>query len=208
MTEIVPADRSAELAQREAAINAQLTVWFEAIPNAGEDGGLGILEQILAATSLEDLDRPWASGGLGEWTGWCVEVRSLRKMESDFPGGSGWFMLIDAVVVETGEAITLSTGSSNVMAQLLVANHLGVLPARFVPRVAEEPTANGFYPQHLQVYKPSLPLAPGASEQLRAAAKRTEAPGEAAKRARARMEEQRAAKAEPKSFDVPDEPGF
>lgn len=162
MTDIVPRDHTAELARRADAVNQQLTAWFQEIPHAGQDGAIGILEQIINITDIDQLDRPWATGGLGEWTGYALDITNPRKMESDFPDGNGWFMLLDATVVATGEFLTVSTSSANCMAQALVANHLGKLPLRVIPRVADKPSSNGYYPQHFQVWREGTAITPEA----------------------------------------------
>jgi hypothetical protein len=137
-----------------------------------------------------------------------MDIDNVRKHPSDFPGGPGWFLIADAVIVATGEITTVMTGSTTNMAQLLVARNLGLLPLRCVPRVAEKPTENGFYPQHLQVYRNGMALSPAAERP------RTDKPGHRDGRpiaeSTARVKAQRLAAApEPApAFDVPETPGF
>jgi hypothetical protein len=208
MTEIALPDKSVELVERENAIILKLDGWLQELPEAGQDGAVGILEQIMKATTLEELDKPWQSGGLGEWIGWALDVDNIRKHPSDFPGGPSHFLIADAIVAETGEFQTVMTGSIVNMVQLLVAKNNGLLPLRCVPRVAEKPTKDGFYPQHLQVFRRGMALSP-ASEKPRA-----EKPGFRDGRpiaeSTARVKAQRLAAQEPAPVrhDVPAEPTF
>lgn len=160
MNDLVPVNATPAQIERANAMMAKITEWFEQVPDGGGDGVLGILELIASAENPEDLDRAWNSAGFGQYLGYALRITNLRKLESDFEGGVSHYLIADAVVHETGEAVTCTTGSYAIMAQLLYANTKGWLPMDFVPHQAEEPTEKGFYPQHLKVWKSYMPTAP------------------------------------------------
>ncbi|MCL6626645.1 MAG: hypothetical protein K6T68_08695, partial [Alicyclobacillus shizuokensis] len=55
------------------------------------------------------------------------------------------------VVLSSGERLTVTTGSVSIVAQLARAVAIGALPLRCIPRVANKPTKQGYYPQHLEI---------------------------------------------------------
>lgn len=132
------------------------------VPEAGGEGFDGILEQIARAADVAALDAPWRSGGLEEWANVPLAVLGIRKMPSDYAGGLPWFLVVDAAVVETGEAITFTTGAVGVVAQLVKGWQLGAFPLVVVPRQSARPTASGYYPQHLEVSRRQPPREPAA----------------------------------------------
>jgi hypothetical protein len=112
-----------------------------------------ILEQIAAATDVDSLDSPWRSGSLGAMNGKEILVNGISKMPSDYDGGFGFFLLIDAIDKETGERVLLTTGAVAVVAQLVRANALDLFPVSFKVTVSEKPTKNGYHPIHLSVIR-------------------------------------------------------
>lgn len=143
----------APLDQREAAVLAAVEQLLLEIPYEPEAGMVNILEQILTATTLDELDQPWAINGLGQFVDQVVQIDSITRMPSDYRDGYAWYVVATGVVVETGEALSFSTSSKSIIVQLILARRLGLLPARFIVRVADEPTEAGYYPQHLEVYR-------------------------------------------------------
>lgn len=121
------------------------------VPDAGGDGVEAILAQLAGITDPSKLDTPWRSGGLAEYAGRMVIVRGIRKMASDFDGPLPWFLIVDGQDVQTGEEIHLTTGATSVVAQLVRAFQLGAFPLAVIPRIAERPTKDGYYPMHLEV---------------------------------------------------------
>ena len=135
------------------AINVHLTGILEKLPMQGEGDVSGILAQIINSESIEDLDSPWQSAGMGKYNGYAIEIRSIKRIESDFPGGLGWYLLCEGMVLETGEYKAFSTSAVAVMAQLLVAWDRGYFPYQVYVRIATKPTKKGFYPMHLELYR-------------------------------------------------------
>lgn len=124
---------------------------IETVPDAGGGGFDSILRAIAAATDARDLDAPWRSEGIKELANAKLRVQGIRKMPSDFEGGLPWFLIIDAVIVATGEVVAVTTGALSVVAQLVKAWQLGAFPLDVVVRVAVRPSRNGYYPVHLEV---------------------------------------------------------
>ena len=123
------------------------------VPLAGQDGFEGIIAAIALATDPADLDAPWRSAGLEDWLNEPIVVTGIRKMESDYQTGLGWFLVIDGAVKATGEVLAITTGSVSVVAQLVKAHALGAFPLTVIPRQAERASAKGYFPQHLEIVR-------------------------------------------------------
>jgi len=135
------------------SINVYLTAILERLPMQDEGDVTGILAQIINAEGVEDLDSPWQSAGMGRYSGYALEIRAIKRLESDFPGGLGWYLLCEGVILETGEYKAFSTSATAIMAQLLIAWDRGFFPYKVYVRIATKPTKKGFYPMHLETYR-------------------------------------------------------
>jgi len=124
-----------------------------AVPDAGTQGYERILQAIADAQSVEDLDAPWRSQGMEAYLGRDLVIRSIQKMPSSYEGGIPWFLVVDAVDEETGQAVTFTTGAINVVAQLVQAFALGGFPLKVTPAESERESAAGGRPQHLVIRK-------------------------------------------------------
>lgn len=137
----------------ESSINEYLLRIVAKLP-APEDGDMtGILAQIINAEDVLDLDSPWQSAGMGKYNGHAIEIRNIKVLESNYPGGLGWYLLCEGIVLETGEYKAFSTSSASVMAQLLVAWDRSMFPLKVYVRIATKASKNGFYPMHLEIYR-------------------------------------------------------
>ena len=208
MNDLVPADATPGQIERANKVLATLNTWLDAIPTSGEDGLLAILELIVDTEDPDRLDAAWNTSGFGDWLGYAMTISNPRKAKSKLAGGLGFFLIVDALIKTTGEQVTLTTSATAIMGQILVANARGYLPMDFVPLEKEEPTENGFYPQHLKVWKDHMPAAPEPAQQLRRAGNRPQVGPEATARIRETIAAKRAAAAPKPGFDVPDEPQF
>ncbi len=143
------------------AISPQLIEAYAAmiadVPDAGGDAFESILGAIARTTNPADLDAPWRSGGLDEWIGERLAITGIRKMPSDYPGGLPWFLVVDAIALDTGEVMTLTAGAVSVVAQLAKWWQLGGRPMVVIPRQSERPSKSGYYPQHLEIVGPYQP---------------------------------------------------
>lgn len=208
MSVLVPANPTDAQIERENKVLAQLNIWLEAIPTSGEDGLLAILEQIVATEDPDLLDAAWNTAGFGDWLGYALRIDNPRKAASKLAGGLGWFLIVDAVVHATGEKLTLTTSSVAIMAQILVAAGRGMLPKDFVPLEKEEPTENGFYPQHLKVWKNHMPVAPEPAAQMRRGAIRASAGTSREERFAEQIKRDVAADKAKTTAGATEEPGF
>lgn len=126
---------------------------IDQIPDAGQDGLEGILAQLAAVTSPDQIDAPWQAGGLADYVGRPIVVEGARKMPSDYPGPLPWFLILDGYTSDTGEPVHATTGALSVVAQVVKAQVAGWLPMTVIPRLAERPTKDGYYPMHLEVVR-------------------------------------------------------
>lgn len=137
-----------------AEIQAKWAALAESIPDAASDDGSGamrIATQIFDAQQAGDLDSPWEARDFATLLNKPVKVTALRKAESDYPDGPGFYLIVDVTEVSTGEMVTVTTGSVSVMAQLIKAYAAGWMPLICVLTEAERPTKQGYRPQHLMV---------------------------------------------------------
>ena len=137
---------------RLGEMERELRPMINAIPDAGGDGEVNIIEQIMSAASIEDIDAAWEARGLDQYVGKKITVTGLRKGVSDFADGIGIYLLIDAVD-EDGRKVVLTTGSTSCVVQLIKAHTLQALPRTFIPRMAERASANGYFPMHLELVR-------------------------------------------------------
>jgi hypothetical protein len=123
------------------------------IPDGGTDTGLvNILAAIDAVQEPGELDAPWESAGTEAIMNKAMEVRSLKRMPSDFGDGLGFFLVVEATIQDTGELAVFTTGSVAVVAQLVKAHANGWLPLLCELKESERPTKDGYRPQHLKTF--------------------------------------------------------
>lgn len=121
------------------------------IPDAIRDdqGAARIVEQILNAKSVEELESPWRDRKfpLGE----VIRVVSASKVPSDYAGGLPFYLECDCVDTETGEAVVYQTGSVSCTVQLTAAFANEWMPIVVKLVKATKQSANGFYPEHFEI---------------------------------------------------------
>jgi hypothetical protein len=118
-------------------------------PQEGE-GYDSILRQLAQASTLDDLNAPWRSQDAEQLLELALTITGIKKAPSTYGGGLAWFLVVDAYREDTGELVTFTTGSINIVGQLVKAWSLGGLPCRARIVQAKTPTRNGNYPQHLE----------------------------------------------------------
>lgn len=124
------------------------------LPEAStEDGSVRIIEQIMQASSLDELDSVWGTDDAEELIGVWQEIQSAERSISTMEGSLGIFLIVRGVRTDTGESVVWTTGSTSIVAQIVKAYALGAMP--FVARIvkAEKASSNGFFPQHLEIAK-------------------------------------------------------
>lgn len=127
----------------------------ERIPDAVEDPeaiSAEIVAQILAAGSDKEL-ATMQSGAIGwrELLDIPVELIGFRWRPSSFEDGSSVFFVVAGNRLDTGEPVILTTGSRNVLAQLVNMAERGTITGAIVRLVeADKATRQGFKPLWLQ----------------------------------------------------------
>lgn len=140
----------------KAAIEA-FAAAMSSIPEASQDGYESILLQLASVEDPSQLDAPWRAEGMRAYLDEPLEIRGLRRIESDYEGGLPFFLVVDAVSLSTGELVTFTTGAVGPVGQLAKAYQLDAIPGwRVIPRQADRPSANGYRPQHLEVMRGQL----------------------------------------------------
>lgn len=123
----------------------------EKIPATGAGGLDGILETLLAAQSIDDLNAPWNGTSGRELAGRRLRLTDVIRRPSQFEDGPQLFLVVTAADAKTGERVTMTTSALAVILQVAVAWNLGMFPLLVDVTVAERPTARGYYPYHLTV---------------------------------------------------------
>lgn len=137
----------------QSAAVATFERWLADVPDAGGSGIDGILEQIAAAETADELDAAWRANGLGRYVDTPIVVTGIRKMPSEFTTGLSFFLIVDGAVRATGEKIAATTGSTAVVGQLIRAHAVGLFPLNVIPRLSKRPTEDGYFPMHLEIIK-------------------------------------------------------
>lgn len=144
-------EANAEVEVIDPAVVERFAKMAMLIPSEDGSGIERIIDAILSAESWETLDDPWDTTNVKTLEGKLLRINSLMRRPSSFKGGLGVFLVVHAINMDKGDKMVITTGSVNVVAQLVRAYALGVLPifARWV--VADRPTENGYYPHHLEI---------------------------------------------------------
>jgi hypothetical protein len=145
-----------ETVQEVSTLGQSLRGLIEAVPQSStEDAQYRIVQQILAARDLSELDAPWSGGAdsLGKYNDTTITIHSIRRAPSSFQGGPGIFLILD--VESEGEHYVVTTGSVSVVVQLLKAFELNAFPVSCTPKISKRQTARGYWPQHLEFNSPA-----------------------------------------------------
>ena len=111
-----------------------------------------ILEQILAAETLDQLDAPWDVTKARDLAGQLLRIDALKRQPSSFEGGLRIFLVVFYTNTRNGEQNVFSTSSLSVVAQLIRGYAIGGCPFYAELIVADRPTAGGFRPHHLKLH--------------------------------------------------------
>lgn len=114
------------------------------VPEASGSGYEAIAAQLAQAQSLADLEAPWRTEGGQKYLDQWLTITGIRKVPSDYAGGLGWFLVVDAATIPDGERVSFTTGSVNVVAQLVRAHALDLFPlqAKLVNLRSNKPGQN------------------------------------------------------------------
>lgn len=139
-TEIQPAPQPGPLVQAVLGL-------VPAPPQDTDAARRRINESLLMATSPEQLINGGKALSFDDLFGVPVEVHDFTLLPSQLAGeGPGVFMVLEALRLDTGEQVVISTGAENVMMRLAIAKEREWLPIAFKVRRSEKETARGFNP--------------------------------------------------------------
>lgn len=145
--EPVPAGTDTYLS-RVGAERRELQAIVDSIPETGEDAELNMILTVLQAERPEDVGAPWDASGLLDYQDKPITITGIRKSKSDYPGGWGFFLLLECVDNANGRRFVLTTGSSMVVAQCVKLHAMDAWPVTVIPRV--KITASGTTACHLE----------------------------------------------------------
>ena len=147
---MAPADNQ-EVAEYSPELIAKVRELVAAIPDNDAAGAENIINQLLAAETIDDLNAPWDGTSGRKLAGKRLRILGITARRSSFDGGTGVFLVCDAVDSGTGERAVFTTSALSCVIQLAQAYRLGMFPLLVEIVVAERPTARGFYPYHFRV---------------------------------------------------------
>lgn len=115
-----------------------------------EQASRDIVMQILNAESIDAVLDMAGTTPCEEILDRPIEIRAARAMRSAFEQGATMYLLLDVVDLDTSEALKVTCGARNVMAQLYRITQIGKLPVRGRICQSDRPTAQGYYPLWLK----------------------------------------------------------
>lgn len=109
-----------------------------------------IVAQLLSASSDEELQNFGNAVGWKEYLNVPMEIHGFRWQKSSFDEGAPIYFVVQATELESGERLTLTTGSMNVLAQLSNMARRGTLVGGvWMLTESENKTRGGFTPMWL-----------------------------------------------------------
>ena len=110
-----------------------------------------IIMQLLGATTDEELQNFGNATGWRELEGVPILLKGFRWRPSSFDEGGPLYVIVNGFRADTGEAVVLTTGSANVLAQLSNMARRGTLvDSVWALERAKKDTAAGYRPLHLE----------------------------------------------------------
>lgn len=123
-----------------------------------------IIMQLLAAQSDEELQNFGNATGWRELEGVPILLKGFRWRPSSFDEGGPLYVIVNGFRTDTGEAVVLTTGSANVLAQLSNMARRGTLvDSVWVLAKAEKETSRGYRPLHLEKVRDASEAATAAA---------------------------------------------
>lgn len=162
-TDLAPKDDNAPAPLPEHILEQVRSIVAQ-VPGDDGTGGQRIVEQLLAATSIDDLNAPWEGTSGRSLNGRRLRVLGITQRPSQFDDGAGIFLVVQAADAKTGEAVTFTTSAVAVVLQLAQAWVRGMFPLLADVVVAQRPTSRGFYPYHLQILAAANATAAGSTD--------------------------------------------
>lgn len=115
-----------------------------------EQQQLAIVARILRAQTLDEILGSFEATPIDQVLDQPMEIHAVRWERSEYEEGNPYYALIDAVLIDDGNRVTLTTGSTNILTQLVAMAARGYLPAKVIARQSAKPTKRGYYPKHLE----------------------------------------------------------
>ena len=105
-----------------------------------EEVQLRMAQQLIDATTVDDLLAENGTAGWGEHEGRSLLIREVSFAPSTKKGGIGFYAVVSARDVETNEPLLLTSGSENVVLQVAKLKHMGKLdvPVKLVSNTTGE----------------------------------------------------------------------
>lgn len=148
-------DQSGKLLITREDILARLTSRVMEIPETEGGDDTAILTALADAETFDDINAPWQADGLRPYLGREILIRGCRRIQSDFPGGFGYFLALDIVDPESGETKVALTGATAIVAQMAAVQHAGGFPCYATPAEAKRATPGRNPAQHLDNVRPA-----------------------------------------------------
>lgn len=128
-----------------------------AIPAMEDKGMDDILRQIFAATTWQEVDKPWRTSKVDDIVGKELRVTSVRRLPSRYTDGLGIFLVVKLFDPRTQTEYVKATGAISVVGQLVRLFYLRATAITVRWMQAKYPTDEGYYPQHLEVVDAHVP---------------------------------------------------
>ena len=141
------------MAEPESAVE-RLARRFAPLVRTPEEASVDIAFRILDAETPEDILAPIDSINAEDLGGAPFTLNDVTIMPSGLDGGMGWFAVFDASNPKTGDHLSITCGSVNVVAQAAALATKGFLPMTVVIETAAKKTSRGFYPLSLRLWSP------------------------------------------------------
>lgn len=121
--------------ERYPQVGEKILALMDQIPDAGEDGALGLIERLLDAESAEDFNSIWESEGLRDYLDEPIRVKAVKRAKSRKRGGMPYFLILTIVDPETGAEKVITTGA---VAPVLTIGKLAARGALPIDLIAKE----------------------------------------------------------------------
>ena len=139
-------DIERELTPSEALERANLALEQGPLAQMGitiqtpEEVQLRMAQQLIDATTVDDLLAENGTAGWGEYEGRSLLIREVSFAPSTKKGGIGFYAVVSARDVDTNEPLLLTSGSENVVLQVAKLRQMGKLdvPVKLVSNTTGE----------------------------------------------------------------------
>lgn len=114
-----------------------------------EEQQLRIVQRILESQTVDEILASFEATPIDDVLERPFELHRVRWERSEYEQGQPYYALLDATMIDTGESVTLTTGSTTVVAQLYALARKGALPQKMRCVQSSKPTSRGYYPKNL-----------------------------------------------------------